>query len=275
MRPSYHNIKAASYSGWLKKTGLFIAVVSASALLFFFFYMLPRHTVPVLMYHSISDDKHSSLTVSPDMFNKQMQYLNDKGYSVISLDEFVCARSAGRKFSRKEVVITFDDGYEDNFTKAFPVLFKYNMPAIIFLEASKIGKDSRYLTWDQVRLMAKNSISFGSHTNTGAYLPPISDDEVLMYEISDSKQAIETQAEEEVKYFCYPIGGFNARIKSLVKQAGYKGACATNRGFDMLNEDVYEINRIKVSDSDMSRPFNFRAKLSGYYNLFRKGKSPD
>jgi peptidoglycan/xylan/chitin deacetylase (PgdA/CDA1 family) len=237
--------------------------------------MRPRYTVPVLMYHSIALDPADSLSVTPENFKKQMQYLKDKGYSVISLEKLVDMISAGGKFSRKEVVLTFDDGLEDNYIKAFPVLSKHDMPAIIFLETANIGSDETYLTWDQVRVMAKNNIEFGAHTKTGAYLPSIDDDSLLIAEISGSKSDIEVNTGKDVKYFCYPTGGFNDRIKEAVQGSGYKAACTTNRGFDRFNTDVYEINRIKVTDSDMNRPFNFWAKLSGYYSLFRRGKSPD
>jgi len=227
------------------------------------------------MYHSIAIDPADSLSVTPENFQKQMQYLQNAGYAVVSLDELVDAILTGKKFSRKEVVLTFDDGIENNYIKAFPVLSKYEMPAIIFLETANIGSKDTYLTWDQVRLMAKNNIAFGAHTKTGAYLPSIREEHLLVSEIVSSKPDIEGQIKKEVKYFCYPTGGFNDRIKKIIRNAGYKGACTTNRGFDKLNTDVYEINRIKITDSDMNKPFNFRVKLSGYYNLFRKGKSPD
>ncbi|MDP2830799.1 MAG: hypothetical protein Q8O02_00950, partial [Candidatus Omnitrophota bacterium] len=73
-------------------------------------------------------------------------------------------------------------------------------------------------------------------------------------------------------YFCYPIGGFNEIVKKLVKEASYKGACTTNRGADRFNRDVYELKRVKMTNFDMSKPFYFRLKLSGYYNLFRSRK---
>ena len=259
----------------LRKLTIVFLIAAFAAWGFYFFYMQPRYTVPVLMYHSIATDPASSLSVTPENFQKQMQYLQNAGYSVISLDELVNAILAGKKFSRKEVVLTFDDGFEDNYIKAFPVLSKYDVPAIIFLETANIGSQDMYLTWDQVRLMAKNNVAFGAHTKTGAYLPSIKEEQLLVSEIVSSKSDIEGQTEKEVRYFCYPTGGFNDRIKEIVRNAGYKGACTTNRGFDKLNADVYEINRIKITDSDMNKPFNFQAKLSGYYNIFRKGKSPD
>jgi peptidoglycan/xylan/chitin deacetylase (PgdA/CDA1 family) len=256
---------------------LAVAVISIALIAwsFYFFYMRPRYTVPVLMYHSIASNPSDSLSVTPENFRKQMEYLQTAGYSVISLDELIDAISSGKRSPGKEVVLTFDDGLEDNYIKAFPVLSGYDMPAIIFLESANIDNRGMYLTWGQIRHMVKNNIAFGAHTRTGAYLPSISQDQVLVSEIVLSKSDIEEEIGKKVKYFCYPTGGFNDRIKEIVRIAGYKGACTTNRGFDRFNTDIYEINRIKVTDSDMTKPFNFQAKLSGYYNLFRKGKSPD
>jgi peptidoglycan/xylan/chitin deacetylase (PgdA/CDA1 family) len=255
------------------KIALLFLVLAFTLSAFFFFYMQPRYTVPVLMYHSIADDPASTLSVTPENFKKQINYLHKAGYSVISFDKLIEKIKTGKSFARNEVVITFDDGLEDNYIKAFPVLSSYDMPAIIFLETANIGAQDGYLTWDQIRVMAKNNIKFGGHTRTGAYLPSVKDD-ALIHEIAGSKADIENQLGLEVLYFCYPQGGFNNRVKEVVKNAGYKAAATTNRGFDMLNKDVYEINRIKVTDSDMTKPLNFKLKLSGYYNLFRKGKSP-
>ena len=123
--------------------------------------------------------------------------------------------------------------------------------------------------------MSKNNIDFGGHAKTGAYPPSITDYSDLIGQIAGSKFDIEKNISKEARYFSYPTGGFNKKMKDIVRDAGYRGACTTNRGFDKANKDVYEINRIKVTDSDMNKPFNFKIKLSGYYNLFRKGKSPD
>jgi peptidoglycan/xylan/chitin deacetylase (PgdA/CDA1 family) len=227
------------------------------------------------MYHSIAAGPESTLSVDPEIFQKQIEYLHKAGFKVISLDELVERVSRRARPLRKEVVLTFDDGFENNFIKAFPVLARYGMPATVFLETARVGAKAGYLNWDQVRIMAMNNIDIGSHTRMGVYLPAVKNEDEFISEIVSSKLDIESRVGKEVKYFCYPTGGFNDRIKEIVRGAGYKGACATNRGFDKSNFDLYEIKRIKVTDSDMTKPLHFQAKLSGYYNLFRKGKSPD
>ena len=245
------------------------------AVSFYVFYMEPRRVVPILMYHSISDKENSSLHVSAENFAHQMAFLKEKGYSVISLDELVAGIKAGKKFPSKTVVITFDDGFRDNYLNAFPSLSKYDFPATIFLVTGYIGQKDEYLTWDQVRLMQKHDIDFGAHTRNNTYLPSVKDTKKLWEEVDGSKKDIETNTGRKANYFCYPIGGFNSKVKDAVIKAGYKGACTTNRGYDRYNKDIFELNRVKIKNSDITKPFSLRAKLSGYYNLFRSLKSPE
>lgn len=237
-------------------------------------YIASKRVTPIFMYHSILDDG-GALSVSRDNFAKQMKFLNDNGYSVISLDKLVYYISNGKTYAPKTVAITFDDGLEDNFINAFPALSKYSMPATIFLISNYVGKKDGYLTPDQVLVMSKNGVDFGGHTENHAYLPGIADKNILMREINGCKKPIEEYSHKEVKYFCYPLGGFNGEIKDIVKNAGYKAAFTTNRGINSLNNDLYELKRIKITNSDMNKPFHFRAKLSGFYNLFRSHKNGD
>ncbi|MDD5634554.1 MAG: polysaccharide deacetylase family protein [Candidatus Omnitrophica bacterium] len=255
-----------------RRSFLMVAAVAVLVLgaVFYLSYIKPQRVVPILMYHAVGDVKGNTLYVSPENFKKQMTFLHDRGYTVISLDKLVDAIASGVKFMPKTVVVTFDDGLKDNYINAFPVLVKYNMPATIFLITGSVDKRENYLNWDQVELMAKNNIDFGGHTRNNVYLPEVTDDNKLRAEIDGSKKDIEENTGREVKYFCYPTGGFNENIKRIVAESGYKGACTTNRGLVRGNTDVYELKRVKVTNSDMEKPFHFKAKISGYYNLFRK-----
>jgi len=140
------------------------------------------------------------------------------------------------------------------------------------------------LNWDEVKEMSKDNIFFGGHTRNHVYLPSIKNNkDALWDEIAGCKKAIEDHLGIPTDYFCYSGGGFNEGIESLVKKAGYKGACATNRGFDILDRwNFYELNRVSVRNSDpyfsfsnLYKPIRFWAKLSGYYNIFRKEKRGD
>ncbi|MBF0493641.1 MAG: polysaccharide deacetylase family protein [Candidatus Omnitrophica bacterium] len=250
-------------------------------------FVLPERTTPILMYHSISGFGNASTTVSPENFKKQMEFLYYHDYRVISLESLVAEIKKGHRYLPKVVVITFDDGYEDNFTNAFPVLAKYNMPATIFIITGFVGTDNaalewdpdrqfnvrkRYLTWEQVSLMHRNGLTFGAHSREHAYLPSITDDKKLLQEILGPKADIKLKVGLDAEFFCYPLGGFTEKVKKAVKGAGYTAAFTTNRGYDRTNADLYELKRIKVTNSDMNSPLHFRAKLSGFYNLFRSSK---
>jgi len=251
----------------------FIAVIGAiiAGSCFYLFWLCPRYTVPILMYHSFENApaKDNLVTISPDHFEQQMAFLRKNGYHVISLDELVNGLKYGRKFSHNTVVITIDDGYQNNYTYAYPILKKYGFPATIFLATNLMESKDMYLTWTEIKEMSQNNIYFGGHTKNHVYLPSIMDKDVLWDEIAGSKEMIEKHMGHSVGYFCYPTGGFTEEVKNLVKKAGYKGACTTNRGSDFLNrQEFYELNRVSVRNADYS--LSFWAKLSGYYNLFRK-----
>ncbi len=258
----------------LRRIAVFALIAGVLVTASYVFFLSPRRVVPILMYHSISDSQDSSMYVSPRNFERQMSFLNDRGYRVISLDELVDDIKQGRGNKAKTVVITFDDGFEDNYLKAFPILARYDFPATVFLATGYVGKEG-YLNWDQVNVMIRGGIDFGSHTRNHAYLPSVENTFELWEEVAGSRDDIARATGKIPGFLAYPIGGFNDKVKLAVKKAGYRGACTTNRGYDRYNRDVFELRRIKVSNSDTTKPFNFRAKLSGFYDLFRSVKSPE
>ena len=261
---------------FVTKVMIALIIFVTSAIAYYFVWMYPRYTVPILTYHSFDYGK-GALSVTPENFERQMRYLKVKGYNVIPLDELVTGIKNKKKFAHNTVVITIDDGYENNFSYAYPILKKYGLPATIFLITNNIGIHAGFLNWDEVKEMSKNNISFGGHTKNHIYLPSVTKEDALWHEIAGCKKAIEDNIGTPVDYFCFPLDGFTEKTKILVKKAGYKGAVVTNRGFDMLNRtDLYELNRVSIrngnpyfSFSNLFVPVRFRAKLSGYYNLYK------
>ena len=157
--------------------------------------------VPVLYYHLIDDNLYSpfhSMFVSPPDFANQMKYLKTAGYTVIPLAQI---ENAG-EYS-KPVIITFDDGYEDNYTNAYPILKEYNFPATVFLISGFIGKPG-YLNNNEI-LQMQDLVSFQDHTVTHRSLATLSAAE-QEYELSASKQAIETLTGQNVFAVAYPNG---------------------------------------------------------------------
>ncbi len=263
-----------------KFTRLFLVLIAVVSL--GFWGLSQRYVTPILVYHSVNYSNNPKVLVpiyegvvtgnivTPENFFRQMDYLQKHQYNVISLNELVTATVAKSSLPAKSVVITFDDGYADNYVHAFPVLKKYGFPATIFVLVATVGQDG-WLTWAQIKEMDTQGIDIGSHTVNHAYLPEISE-EKQHYEIEESKKILEEKLGHAANYIAYPAGGFAGQIKTIVKDAGYKGACTTNRGFEKFNRDVYELKRIRVSNKDDS--FFLWAKLSGFYNLFRSAKSP-
>ena len=235
---------------------------------FYLLWLYPRYTVPILTYHSF-DNTRDLLSVSPENFEKQMRYLKEKKFHVISLDELAEGIKKKKKFPHNTVAITIDDGYRNNFLHAYPALKKYGFPATIFLVTYYTGNNLGFLNWAEIKEMSRNGISFGGHTRTHIYLPSTDREEVLWDEIAGCKKIIEENAGIKADYFCYPLGGFTEAAEAAVRKAGYKGACVTNRGDDMLNQhDVYGLNRISVRNNDpffsfanFTGAFRFRAKV--------------
>ncbi len=257
----------------LKNISLFLTVVFIIGSLGYTFWIRDRYVVPILTYHhvGIPSGKWRLNTVSEKSFDYQMNFMKRHGFEVISFDDLVEGIKKGHEFSRNTVVIQFDDGYEDNYKYAFPILKKYGFPAIIFLISDKVGKPD-FLTWDQVKEMEKYNILAGAHTRHHAYLPRLNLTQA-QDEIAGSKKIIEDNLGHSIDYFCYPSGGFTVDVKRLVKDAGYKAAVTTNRGKDRWNVDLYELKRIHMSNTDdQYSGLILWFKLSGYYNLFRHFK---
>ncbi|MDD5069956.1 MAG: polysaccharide deacetylase family protein [Candidatus Omnitrophica bacterium] len=251
----------------------FYVWLSILCVLFFSFYgyLYFRYDTPILMYHSIDSSRvNSYAAVSPENFEKQIQFIKQKGYFVLSMSEYCRALIEKKKLPRNSVVITFDDGFKNN-TLAADILKKYDMPATIFVIVNELGKEESLSQADLRHIIQNTDIEIGSHTLNGLYLPGL-ENQALTKEIIDSKKALETLFGVAVPTFSYSIGGFDERCLTLVKDAGYSCACTTNRGYSK-KRDRYALRRIKVTDRDLG--FRLWAKLSGFYNVFRTPKNPN
>ena len=254
----------------MKKLLMISAIFICLSSIFYLIWVCQNgYAIPILTYHSIGY-KNDTLFVTPENFDRQLAYLKKNGYKVISLDELVEGIKSNKIFNNQTVVITFDDGWKNNYTYALPILKKYHFPVTIFLAANEINNKEDFLTWDEVRTMQKDGISFGAHTKNHVHLDSIKSYEVLWDEIAGSKKLIEQNINTPVYYFSYPYGGFNENVKATVKKAGFKGACTTNIGPNRYVKDIYALKRTRIKDSDMNKPFTFWTKLSGFYNIFRR-----
>ncbi|MBP9854747.1 MAG: polysaccharide deacetylase family protein [Candidatus Omnitrophica bacterium] len=265
-------IKEAPLSSF-RRFLIVLGIVFILGISFWLIWIDQHRTVPILMYHHVDDmGKHDVSTVTPEQFEGSLQYLAKNHFEVLTLDDVVEANKNNKRLSRKSVVITFDDGAENNFTNAFPLLKKYGYKAIMFVISDRVGLPG-YMTWDQIAEMQEYGIVIGSHTRRHKYLPELNHDE-LTDEIFNSRKIFQEHLKTPVNHFSYPIGGFNNSIKEMVRNAGYLSAVATNRGYERYNNDLFELKRVTVDEKDNFGAIRW-AKFSGYYNLFRKPKKPE
>ena len=224
------------------------------------------YEVPVLMYHQVDvPSEEKGVYVSPENFERQMEFLKAHRYHVVPLENLIQDLKAGKQIPFKTVAITFDDGNENNFENAFPVLKKMNFPATIFMISENINRPG-WLTEEDLKILDESGIVIGSHTANHAFLPPLAP-EAAESEITRSKQKLEKILGHPITIFSYPAGGVTPEIEKMVEKAGYEGAVTTNYG--KKPHDPYALHRIKVGDSSANL-FNFLAKTSGFYTLGKK-----
>jgi peptidoglycan/xylan/chitin deacetylase (PgdA/CDA1 family) len=210
-----------------------------------------------------------------------MRYLKCSGYETISLNEYVDYLMGGSESPEKRVVITFDDGFRNNYTEAFPILKKYGFIATIFISTDHVGNKSSWerdasipelpmLTWDEIKEMGGYGINFESHACGHCYLSKLSRDEAR-YELIKSKTTIESKTGRKVEFFCHPYGDWSADTKRLAKECGYVAAF-TRPGFSSVSskEDLYDLKRIGTAQFSCLE--DFKAGLLGTYDWYVKLK---
>ncbi len=231
-----------------------------------FFFCRSNFEVPVLMYHNVAPAKDaSSLNVTPETFERQMEFLKLHRYNVVPLADLFEMLKAKKKIPSKTVAITFDDGFLDNFQYAFPVLRKMDFPATIFMITRNLNEKG-WLSEEDLRILDESGVTIGSHTMNHAYLPDLKTDDVV-FELEESKKKLERVLDHPVTLFSYPAGGFNGYTRALVIEQGYAGAVTTNRG--LTKHDPYALHRVKISEGGGSL-FNFWIKTSGLYHVGKK-----
>jgi peptidoglycan/xylan/chitin deacetylase (PgdA/CDA1 family) len=193
------------------------------------------HNPVILTYHSISDGD-SPLKISPKLFAEQLEWLRDNA-RVVSLDEIVSVLANHRPLPEQTVALTFDDGFQDFYTSAAPLLHGWGLPATVFLATGYCGRTNAWpgqpdrvereplLTWEHVEELARQGFSFGAHSVSHPVLTrlPVA---LAQQEIIQCKAQIEERVGQPVEYFCYPYGYWNPVVRNLVNQH-YKGACTT------------------------------------------------
>lgn len=247
--------------------------------------LIPYRSIPVLVYHHVTETEREDIrafSISPGRFLSQMRYLKKKGYASISLDELANIEMGGESGAgpgpkikspktKKLFAISFDDGYLDNYTNAFPVLKLFGFKATVFLATGFVGKKtqpigscapSAHMDWPQAKEMQRHGMSFQSHTCTHPDMTKIGVEQINR-ELNESRKEIEAHLGAPVRHFAYPYGRFNERVMERVKEAGYAWSYAAGAS----ERSSFARERFDVDTEDP--PVLFRFMASGYGSWVR------
>ena len=223
--------------------------------------MTPPH-LPVLLYHSVDDEvdpRFAEWALTPERFARHMEALADRGFRTLTMREVAEGGfCAGEDVPEGTVVITFDDGFADFYTGAWPALRSHGLTATVFVTTGYVGAHSvwleghgeggrRMMSWDQLREISAAGIECGAHGHTHAQLDTVGPQRVR-YEVEQSRDALE-RAVGEVSSFAYPHGYHSRRARREVRRAGFSCACQVRDGLATPSDDPYAITRAVIRRS--------------------------
>ena len=214
---------------------------------------LPDHAeVPILMYHYVSelppdpDVYRLDLTVEPEDFRAQLQYLADAGYHPITLTDLYLYLTQAYPLPEKPVVLTFDDGYRDAYEVVFPLLLEYGFTGTFFVLATPAHFEwEDYLTWAEMKEMADAGMDVQAHGRDHVDLRESTYD-YLVYQILGIQEAIGYHVGYPARFFCYPSGRYDDAVIDVLQATGYWGAVTTEWGKTQTREGLYLMPRLRV-----------------------------
>lgn len=200
--------------------------------------------IPILMYHSISDDDpNNNLLVPPSMFEEQMAWLEANEFTAMNLDEALEAMETG-KVPKRPVVITFDDGYSDNYTSAFPSLKNHGLKATFFVITDGVD-NGYYMSTDMLKEMQTAGMSIENHTANHLELDKLSREDAYD-SIKRAQDFLRNNIGADANYLCYPVGKYNDETIEIGKELGIKAATTTLGGISSISDGLYQLKRVRI-----------------------------
>lgn len=225
-------------------------------------------TVPILCYHKFSKTVSDKMTVRKEAFEKQMRFLRDKGYHVISLDQLFGFLSFKDQIPKKSVVITIDDGWRSTYNIAYPILKQYHYPATLFVYTNLITGSSKTLSWALVKRMYANGIDMQCHTKTHRSLRWKRRKEsfrqyfdAVQAELDQSSRILKKHLNKQVRYLAYPYGDTSHLVIAVLKKKGFKAAFTVKRGTNPFFENRYRLYRSMVYGGYTLKDFERNLKV--------------
>jgi peptidoglycan/xylan/chitin deacetylase (PgdA/CDA1 family) len=221
------------------------------------------------MYHYISsppadaDIYRTDLSTPPEQFRRQMAYLAENGYTPIDLYQLSAAIAAKIDLPEKPVVLTFDDGYRDNYENAFPVLQEYGFTATFFIIADYADQGAEgYMDWTQLEEMAAAGMRIESHSKNHPDLRGKSRD-FHVFQMLGSQQTIASHVGYTPRYFSYPGGFYDQTSIDILRELDFWGAVTTQGGAWHGYGERYEWTRQRLRNDTTMEEFGWLVDLGG------------
>lgn len=209
--------------------------------------------VPIFVYHSVrphvsnEDPFQDKFDITPELFEKQLSYLNEHDYTTITFDNLVAYFKEHKPLPPKPVILSFDDGWHNQYRYAFPLLKKYHVRATFFIFTEGIDRP-HFMSWDEIKELDAAGMAIGGHTQTHPLLIAIQDPAILQSEIAGGKKIIEAHLGKPITIFAYPFGHASPRTIQAVKKAGFIAARTQYRGLYHAEADLFSLHSIQASD---------------------------
>lgn len=212
--------------------------------------------VPILMYHHIqepppgSGEMRRDLSVAPKDFEAQLHYLKQEGYESITLNDLALYLTVGKPLPPKPVILTFDDGYTDAYTHAFPLLKRYSFVGTFFLISAPIdANNADFLSWAEVEEMHAAGMKFEPHSYDHPDMRNRGFDFVV-FQVLAPREAIEARTGETCRFFAYPSGRYDQFVIDVLRSAYFWGAVLTEQGATHTADDLFTLRRVRVHGGD-------------------------
>ncbi len=246
-----------------------------------------RLPAAIVLFHRVTDDiPEDGITVSTARFRWVIRELRDHYYPM-SLSDLLDHLERQTPWPERTVVVTFDDGYRDNYECAAPILAEYGVPATFFILADAIGTDYvlpweehlrgrvPWMEWDQARELLRQGFEIGSHTLLHRDLGKLRGEEARR-EIFDSKKKLEDSLGAEISNFAYPFGGRENLLpenRELIRRAGYRCCCSAFGGYADLQSDLFNLCRFSIDSSYVSPvDLHFELRNPAFWRWWKPGQ---
>lgn len=216
-------------------------------------------SIPVLNYHSIGVEPDNNAVLDPKKLDEQMAYLSKEGYTALTLRQFIDIWDGRLQVPDKAVLLTFDDGYTDNYTEAMPILQKYGYTATMFVSAGMTGQDGYFAEWEQIREMRDAGWDIQPHGMTHPYLNKLPERE-QRYEIAESIKQLKEQTGIDAEVFCYPYGERNQTTLKLLEELNVRFAFTIDQGRTEPTQNPLLLKRIFVGGKESMATFQKKLK---------------